>query len=147
MSFRQVHQDVQATPEAYMTSSSHVSNTTHTHPHEYPPNADTRSMSTPKPNAINSEPMTIGVRLTAVAATLAPVLSAPGLAPVATPLHEKMQDPHFSQLMATWPEQLRRYAKRPQARRRGSQELSEQERWYWSEDTRMHTHEHAHTSR
>lgn len=50
--------------------------------------------------------------LSAVAATLAPVLSAPGRAPVATPLHEKMQDPHFSQLMATWPEQLRRYAKR-----------------------------------
>lgn len=122
--------------------------------------------------------------LSAVAATLAPVLSAPGRAPVATPLHEKMQDPHFSQLMATWPEQLRRYAKRsgdththakarariatcvpasellvvsrfgpdslpalsaacaccpphphltdcsPQARRRGSAELSEQERWY-----------------
>jgi hypothetical protein len=68
--------------------------------------------------------------LSSVAATLAPVLSQPGLAPVATPLHEKMQNPQLAHLLASWPEQLRRYAKRPQARRRGSQELKEEERWY-----------------
>lgn len=61
---------------------------------------------------------------------MGPVLSAPNGAPVATPLHEKMQNPHYSQLMSSWPEMLRRYAKKPQARRRGSLELSEAERWY-----------------